>query len=96
MVEAEKLATQMEGTLLGDNHLDWGHWLCVCAGELWRETGEYYTPRSLSQFIVALHCYISAEKEFPGDHNSPIVPAITPSARQPLFKLACQGHQDKA
>ena len=52
-----------EDVLLGENHEQLCHWLCVCVNELRKENGEPYTPRSLAMFIAGLQRYVSEQKD---------------------------------
>ena len=54
-----------ESILLSDNHEDLCHWLCVAINKLRKEDGSEYTPRSISQYIAGIQCYITNQKGVP-------------------------------
>ena len=54
-----------EGILLTDNHEDLCHWLCVSITKLHKEDGGEYTPRSITQYIAGIQCYITDQKNAP-------------------------------
>ena len=48
--------------MITDDHDELCRWLCVCVNETRTESGEEYTPRSITLFIGGLQCYITSEK----------------------------------